>query len=210
MNSGWIISSILGAAVGWLIARRTRKADSEASAISITPRMNVQIPGRFHAIPRDQWPKLPPELIAALWYCREVPPEAMPDMAAGLLEQGFDGKWLKRCVGLIKPTSSDIEFADKMFQELGVAAPLTDLHSRELIGAFMAEQILDGTLDPFAGADRIAMLNDWDSDFGHSPLQQFIDMAEQNELTSRDNEEEVRQRILEACRELRLCRRTGN
>jgi hypothetical protein len=123
----------------------------------------------------------------------------MPNIASDLLERGFDGKWLRRCAGEIRPIRADIdEYVDALFLELGAQAPLSDDQAREAIGSFVVNEINAGTVTAFDGAGRVAALYDWDmpSDSKFSPL---IALAYQDEYESPEKETEIRQKILAFC-----------
>jgi hypothetical protein len=196
------ISIALGTAASWLIRRNIRKSDAEINALSIVTSSQIPPIGKLYAVPPHQRPDLPPQMIAALWYFKEIPPESMPGLAANLLDRGFDGKWLRRCAGEINPVRADIEgYANGLFMDAGVQAPFNEAQSQEVIGMFLAAEINDGRLNPFDGVRRIAALYDWDL-LSQSALAPLINLAYEDEYESTKKESEIRQRILSTCSDL--------
>jgi hypothetical protein len=67
-----------------------------------------------------------PQLTAAEWYLGSMSPDDLPAFACEALEQGHDGKNLRRLAGLVKPTRGDAgEIADAALRELSVTVPLS-------------------------------------------------------------------------------------
>ncbi len=197
-----LASVVSGLAAAWLFRRSSRRADDRLQTLSIAPLPHAAVPGRFYAIPPHQWNTLEPVVIASLWYSHEIPSETMPGLAASLLERGFDGKWLRRCAGEMRPVRADLdEFVDAMFMETGVRAPLSEGQAREAIGLLLARRINQGKLDPLDGASRIAAVYDWASP-SDSPFSLLIELAYEDEYESGEKEAEIRTRILAACSQL--------
>ncbi len=99
---------------------------------------------------------LEPALIQAKWQFGLITPEMMPQIACEALEQGFDGKILRRLAGLNSPARRDIEgLLPAAFAEMG----LTCITSKQETGMFLAKhiaaQICSGKIDPYAGAKQI-------------------------------------------------------
>ena len=199
MRGSWIISVVLGLAASVWLKVMHRKAESNTQALSIAPPPEIPIPGRFHIIPPAEWPSLGPNTIAALWYSGEIPPEAMPDLAADLMLRGFDGKWLRRCAGESRPVSADInEYVDEMFMEIGVEGPFNRAQALEMVGLFITHEVSEGRVEATAGAERIAALYDWEwpSDSIFSSL---IELALKSEYESDDKRAENQKQIMALC-----------
>jgi hypothetical protein len=199
VSASSFISIILGLAAGLWISFRNRRAEAETRYLAITPSPQTSFASKFYIIPPSQWPELNPHTLAALWYCRGIPPESMPDIASNLLERGLDGKWLRRCAGEMKPVRADIdEYVDALFLELGAQAPLSEDQAREAVASFLMDEISEGRINAFDGAGRVAALYEWDvpSDSKLSPL---IALAYEDEYESPEKEAEIRQKILAFC-----------
>ena len=67
-----------------------------------------------------------PRSTAAGWYLGDLNPEDLVAFACEALEQGHDGKILRRLAGLQNPLKRDVDpIVDTALRELGVAVPLS-------------------------------------------------------------------------------------
>jgi hypothetical protein len=145
-------------------------------------------------------PLLDAKLIAARWYFGELSGEDLPAIACQALELGRDGKNLRYLAGLSNPVRRDIlEIVDGALQELGVQAPIS-LHDAALeMARRHAEYILDGRIDPYAGACRI-----WLSYSSGAPeFERWSNMVINYEVEAESvRVDEAKLQILQAARDL--------
>lgn len=86
-------------------------------------------------------------------------------LAGSLLERGFDGKYLRQAASLFRPTHADLdEVMPLLFQDVDFAKSTTPVEARSKITTFIAGEVLAKRLDPLIGADRVAVLFDWESE----------------------------------------------
>lgn len=195
------IVSVVGIAASWLLHWGRRRAERLEQEQSIVPRSSdpsPTVPSRFYPVPAKQWSNLSPEIVAVLWVLWDIPAEAMPDIAAKLLENGCDGKWLRRCAGLIRPVRADVEeFADAMFSELGISM-LDETEARDRLAKYLVAEVIAERIDPLDAAGRIAYVYDWD--MKANPLMSpIIELAYEDEYESLEREAELRRLVFSAC-----------
>jgi hypothetical protein len=89
----------------------------------------------------------------------ELSGEDMPAIAWQALEDGQDGRNLRYLAGLSAPARRDIlETVEGALRELGARVPLTRHEATLLIVSRIARNILDGRMEPYAGACRISIV----------------------------------------------------
>jgi hypothetical protein len=143
--------------------------------------------------------------VAAKWYVGELPGEEMPGIACEALELGHDGQNLRQLAGLRGPARRDIlEIVDGAMRELGVEAPITKRDAALWLARDLAIKILDGRIEPYAGACRI-----WLSySFAASELEHWSNLATGYELAAETGElKKAKQQIVEAARILSSTRK---
>jgi hypothetical protein len=140
------------------------------------------------------------KLIAAKWYLGELSGEDMPGIACQALEEGHEGKNLRLLAGLLSPVRRDIhKIVDGAMQELGVQAPVT-LHDAALwMARRLADEIVEGLIDPYGGACRI-----WLSYSSEAPeLAHWSNLAINYEVEAATGKtEKAKLQILQAARNL--------
>ena len=95
------------------------------------------------------------ELVAAKWVLRRIPSEALPRIAADLLEAGLDTPSLRRLAGELCPTLGESgPLFEEILDELGVAIPDKSRAGLLLAKAYAA-QITEGSLPAYDGACQI-------------------------------------------------------
>jgi hypothetical protein len=113
---------------------------------------------------RDEYPgvSLPDEpsslvLLSVQWATGDIHSEKMPQIAADLLEQGYDAPSLRRLAGEIKVSCiADVEpLIRKMFTELGVHYPLSEAEAKIMLCRQTAREVIAGLRDPWRAAHRI-------------------------------------------------------
>jgi hypothetical protein len=141
------------------------------------------------------------KLVAARWYLNELSGEEMPGVAGQALELGYDGKNLRRLAGLANPTRRDVaELVDEALRELGVKAPITRQEAALWMATLVAGEIIEGRVEPYAGACRI-----WLSYSADAPeLKHWSDLVTSYEVAVEAGDiEKTRQQIVQAARNLR-------
>ena len=99
---------------------------------------------------------LEPRTLAARWYLGELSGEDMPSIALEALEKGHDGVNLRYLAGLASPVRRDIvEIVDRALQELGAEAPVARHDAALWMARLVANDIILGRIEPYAGACRI-------------------------------------------------------
>jgi hypothetical protein len=101
--------------------------------------------------------KFDPKKLAVLYYFGELSSCQLPAISADALEQGFDGRSLRRLAGLINPVESDIrpEEIDSAFREMGVAAPISKDETRLTLATEAAKRAVSGESNVFDEATHI-------------------------------------------------------
>jgi hypothetical protein len=98
-----------------------------------------------------------PVFLAILYYFGDLGYENLPRIAADALEQGFDGKSLRRLAGLQNPVLADIprQEIDDAFGELGVAAPIPKSGAQLALATQCAMEALSGKINVFDAATHV-------------------------------------------------------
>jgi hypothetical protein len=109
----------------------------------------------------DQFPEVPrpkvftePEHLAARWVAGYIRPEQTPAIAADLLESGLDTPSMRRLAGEMRVRSiEDVEpLVKKMFRELGVEFPKSDLDAKHQTTRQIAREVIAGMRNPWNAA----------------------------------------------------------
>lgn len=121
----------------------------------------------------DKYPEVPkpklltePELLAARWASGEIYPEKIPGIAADLLESGLDSPSLCRLVGEmhVQRIADVKDIVEKMFRELSVELPASELAARQHTSLQIAREVIAGVRNPWKAAaelDRIWSYEIW-------------------------------------------------
>jgi len=131
---------------------------------SVRPARLFIDPGRSFAAKYPDVPppegRLSPILLAARWISNDIPCEKMPEIAADLLEAGFDALAVARVAGEMRVASrADIEpLVARMFTGLGVAYPLSEADAARITARQMAREVIAGTRNAWAAASRLYRL----------------------------------------------------
>jgi hypothetical protein len=137
--------------------------------------------------------------LAAKYRLGLVSADDLPKVGIDALTDGLDTPSLRLLAG---ESSSDCEEARRLFEksliELGIAIPTLD-EAGIVVSRSIAQEVIDGKLDPYEGASRI-----WDSVYVHNPrleaLTVFVGLA--SELD--DHPEERESYLAEIVKECRL------
>jgi len=94
--------------------------------------------------------KLSIKLLAAEWASHGIYGEDMPQVAANLLEAGYDSPSLRRLAGEMRVTcSADVEdLVRRTFRELGVPYPLSEKQAKLIVTRQVARLVIAGEYDP--------------------------------------------------------------
>lgn len=126
----------------------------------------------------------------------------MPALAAELLAEGWDGKWLRYCAGETDPLAADLKvYVPYVFLELGARAPMSKDEAHEIIGAYLVKEMAEERLDPLDGVHRIAELYSW-SLVSPSPCAVLIPWAFEARRGSPEEQPEIRRNIRAICAKL--------
>jgi hypothetical protein len=95
--------------------------------------------------------KFDPNKLAVLYYFGDLRYSQIPAISADALEHGFDGRALRRLVGLVMPVASDIcpEEIDSAFREMRVAAPIPKDKARLALATEAARRAISGESNLF-------------------------------------------------------------
>ena len=139
--------------------------DTELRGMFSDPYPLVSHADEYPAVPRAEDSRSP-LFVAAQWASHDIPCEKMPDLAADLLEQGWDTPSLRRLAGEMQVHSSaDIaELVSKTFQELGVSLSLPEQICRLITSRQIAREVIAGLRDPWRAAGSLGGMWSWDPD----------------------------------------------
>jgi hypothetical protein len=103
--------------------------------------------------------KIDAELAQLRWYLELLYPEAMPKFAQQALEEGYDGRNLRRVAGMIRPTGVDLDpLIDGMFRELGREPMPSKTEAGMRMAEIVCKEIVTGTTSPHKGACSVAFV----------------------------------------------------
>jgi hypothetical protein len=110
------------------------------------------------------------DLLAARWACGVVWPEKMPGIAADLLESGLDSPSLCRLAGEmhVRCIADVQEIVEKMFRELGVELPASEVVAKQQTSLQIAREVIAGMRNPWKAAtelDRIWSYEIWNHQY---------------------------------------------
>jgi len=126
-------------------------------------------------VPRDisyKYPNVPspesslaPQLLAAAWKTHDLYGEDMPEIAADLLEAGYDTPSLRRLAGEIGITcSADVEdILAEVFRELNIRYPLSEMQATLIVSRQVAREVIAGRRDAGHAAAYFGHKTRWDS-----------------------------------------------
>ena len=98
-----------------------------------------------------------PVSLAIHYYFGDLGYENIPKIAADALEQGFDGRSLRRLAALQNPVNADVAESEveAAFRELGVAAPISRNDAQLALAVECATGALSGKINVFDAATHI-------------------------------------------------------
>jgi hypothetical protein len=121
----------------------------------------------------EEYPNIPKpkvltdlDLLAARWASVEIWPEKMPGIAADLLESGLDSPSLRRLAGEmhVRRIADVQEIVERMFRELGVELPASEVAARQHTSVQIAREVIAGMRNPWKAAaefDRMWSYEMW-------------------------------------------------
>jgi hypothetical protein len=126
----------------------------------------VSYAAQFPDVPPPAPPTVP-ELIAARWVAGDIYAEKMPEVAADLLEAGFDTPSLRRLAGEWHASCrADVEeLVAKMLSELGVQIPASEAEAKMLATRQIAREAIAGLKNPWKAATELESI--WGYDLWH-------------------------------------------
>ena len=103
--------------------------------------------------------ELSPEWLAARWVTHDLYGEDMPDIAAAMLEAGYDTPALRRLAGEMKiECSADIEgVVARVFRELSVPYPLSKDQAKLISSRQIARDVIAGKRNAWAAASHLTI-----------------------------------------------------
>jgi hypothetical protein len=108
-----------------------------------------------------------PELLAARWAACDIRPEQIPALAADLLEAGLDTPTMRRLAGTMRvECRADVEeLIAKMFKELGIKAPDSEVEAKMLSTRHIAREVISGLQNPWKAASVLERI--WNYEIWH-------------------------------------------
>lgn len=134
-------------------------SSAEIRPISLRPGPSRELRREFSGVPAPEGtPSI--QLIAAAWQCHDLYGEDMPQVAADLLEAGYDSPALRRLAGELQAgCMADVEdLVGRVFRELGIAYPLTDEQAQLIFTRQVAREVIAGKRDPWYAAYELESL----------------------------------------------------
>jgi hypothetical protein len=131
----------------------------------------------FYAPPTsysEEYPNIPKpkvltdlDLLAARWASVEIWPEKMPGIAADLLESGLDSPSLRRLAGEmhVRRIADVQEIVERMFRELGVELPTSEVAARQHTSVQIAREVIAGVRNPWKAAAELDRM--WSYEMWH-------------------------------------------
>jgi len=135
----------------------TKIVDPEAARLrTIYDEPPVPLAGQYPDVPQPDDP-MSPMVIAARWGSRDLYGEDMPGVAADLLEKGYDTPSLRRLAGEMNVAcSADVEpLVARVFRELGVRYPLTELERSLIASRQIAREVIAGKRNAWTSATHL-------------------------------------------------------
>lgn len=116
----------------------------------------VSFAAQFPDVPPPEPPTFP-EIIAARWVAGDIYAEKMPEIAADLLEAGFDTPSTCRLAGEMHAACrADIEeLVLKILNELGVQIPASETEAKMLATRQIAREVIAGLKNPWKGSTEL-------------------------------------------------------
>lgn len=102
-------------------------------------------------------PRLTPTLLAAQWITGDLYADAMPGIAADLLEAGYDTPSLRRLTGetSINTWADADPLVSKMFRELGISYPFSEIQTKFILTRQIAREVIVGERDAYVTARHL-------------------------------------------------------
>jgi hypothetical protein len=120
--------------------------------------------------------------LAVRYYFGDLDYYELPKICVQALENGFDGRALRRLAGLINPVARDMrpEEIEAAFREMGVNAPISKDAARLALAAEAAKRALTGGSNVFNEATHIRIHL---CEFHKAPpeLKQVVDLSRESE-----------------------------
>jgi hypothetical protein len=129
--------------------------------------------------------------------------EDLPELAAQMMVQGFEGPAILELASFHRPMNRDIPqgLVDRAFEETG-RPPLSKVAAARILARPLALDVVEGRLSPSKGASQILALAPWgDEDPGMSLFYQLDDLLETSGSSIWDRQPAA-QEIIELCRKL--------
>ncbi|WP_141223931.1 hypothetical protein [Granulicella pectinivorans] len=144
--------------------QRSESRDREISLYQPVTPSSAPVTSSIRLFSLEEMYHLTPELLAALWMLYQVRSEEIPELAASLLERGFDTPSLRRLAGENRPTHADVaDLVADTLRALHSRLPKDEVHARTIICRYLAAEAIAGRIAPFEAGDKIASLHDWDT-----------------------------------------------
>lgn len=102
-------------------------------------------------------PSHSPYLLAARWQTHDLYGEDMSEVAADLLEAGYDTTTIRRLAGEVNVrSSSDVEpLVQRMLHEFAIQYPLSETQANLIFSRQIAREVIAGIRNPWAAANKL-------------------------------------------------------
>jgi len=143
-----------------------------------------------------------PNALAVRYYFGDLGYYELPKICIEALENGFDGRCLRRLAGLVNPVARDLrpEEIDSAFREMGVRAPISKDAARLILAAEAAKRSVDGSSNVFDEATHIRIHI---CEFHGAPpeLQRIVGLSQESEHAPREKWKQLEQSLRDAMAE---------
>lgn len=130
--------------------------DTREEFVNLYSSPPVSLAAYFPSVPAPD-PRHAPYLLAARWRVHDLYGEDVPQIAADLLESGYDTPTLRRLAGEMNiKSSSEVEpFVERLFKEFNIRYPLSEIQAKLIFSRQIAREVIAGIRNPWVAASTL-------------------------------------------------------